>query len=346
MRLLKYDQKKGFLHVKAETPEDLWLLSRLITPGCSVRGSTERKIKIGGDDARNQKVVRKKMTLTLQAEKATYEHDALRVLGIISDGPEDVARGEHHSITIHEQDDVKITKEWLGWELEKIKDAEHASKENILAVLFDRETALYARLTSAGYKILSSDTGDVQKKDAEEQHTSNFWQAISKQLASYDERYNPSSIIAGSPAFWKEYLKQTLSQELAKKTIYATISDTNEQALQELLKRPELKTALEEDRSSQEQQAIDNLLASIAKDQAAYGDADVEEKASMGNLKTLLISDAHLMAAREQGTYDRIEALMKAAEQGKTAIMIITTKAAMEQLDGLGGVAGTVRWQA
>ena len=92
MHILKHDRKQGFLHLKADAPEDLWLLSRLINPGDTVRGSTERKLKIGGEDARNQKIVRKKMTLTLTTEKAVYEHDALRLLGTITDGPDDVAR--------------------------------------------------------------------------------------------------------------------------------------------------------------------------------------------------------------------------------------------------------------
>ena len=61
MKILKKDLKKGFAHLKTDSVEDLWYLSHIIDPGDSVRSSTERKIKIGGEDTRNQKVIRKKI---------------------------------------------------------------------------------------------------------------------------------------------------------------------------------------------------------------------------------------------------------------------------------------------
>ena len=345
MHILKRNEREGFLHVRADTPEDLWLLSRLLDPGDAVRGSTERKLKIGGEDARNQKVVRKRMTLTLSVEKTAYEHDALRVLGTITDGPEDVARGDHHSITLQPGDDLKITKDWMGWQLEKLEEATKQSKENIIVALFDREEALFCHLTNTGQDVLSRIKGEVAKKGEEGIAVKDFWKAISAQLQEYDKRYNPRSIIAASPAFWKDYLKETLGEEQSKKTVYATVSDTNEQSLQELLRRPEVKQALHEDRSAHEDALVQGLLAAVAKDQAAYGTDEVEQKANEGNLKTLLVSDPHMMRCREEGTYERLEAMMKAAEQGKAQITIIASKEAAKQLDGLGGVAGIKRWQ-
>jgi len=344
MHLLKLDRKQGFLHVRADAPEDLWLLSRLIGPGTSVRGSTERKLKIGGDDARNQKVVRKKMTLTLLCEKSTYEHDTLRILGTITDGPDDVARGEHHSLSFSPGDEVKATRQWLSWEIKKVEEATKRAKENILVVLFDREEALFCRLTNTGHDVLGRIKGEVAKKGEQGVITSNFWKALAQQLAEYDNRYKPKSIIAASPAFWKDYAKEALPEEVSKKTIYATVSDTNEQSLQELLRRPEVKQALSDDRSAHEDRLIQELLGAIAKDQAAYGAEEVERKANEGNLKSLLVSDPHMMAAREQGTYERVETIMKAAEQGKADITIIASKEASKQLDGLGGIAGLTRW--
>ncbi len=345
MRILKKDLKKGFVHLKAESPEDLWHLSRVIAPNDHVRGSTERKIKIGGEDARNQKVVRKKMTLTLKVEKASYEHDNLRILGVITDGPDDIARGEHHSINVKEADDISITKtRWLTWEIDILKEAEKNTKENLLVVLFDRESALFARLTNKGQQILSSIKGEVQKKDNEETVVHNFWKAISTQLSEYDTKYKPRSIIAASASFWKEYLKETLSDDVTKKIIYASVSDTGEQALQELVKRPELKTALQQDRTAQEEGVIEDLLQAIAKEHAAYGLDEIEMKINEGNLKSLIISDGFLTKLREEGGYERLETIMKNAESGKATITIITSKDARKQLDGLSGIAGIRRW--
>ncbi|MBN1275230.1 mRNA surveillance protein pelota [Candidatus Woesearchaeota archaeon] len=344
MRILKHHRKEGFLHVKADAPEDLWLLSRLIGPGDAVKGSTERKLKLGGEDDRNQKVVRKKMTLTLRAEKATYEHDSLRVLGTITDGPDEVAKGDHHAITIQPGDELMITKEWQGWQLNKLQEATERSEENIIVVLFDREEALFCRLTNTGHDVLSRIKGEVSKKGEEGVSVSDFWKAIARQASEYDQRYQPRSIIAASPAFWKDYLKESLPEDLAKKAVYATVSSTNEQSLQELLRRPEVKQALREDRGAQEDQLVQELLGAVAKDQAAYGIDEVERKANEGCLKTLLVSDSFMMQERERGDFVRVEQVMKAAEQGKALITIVASKESMKQLDGLGGIAGLRRW--
>ncbi len=345
MQILKTDLKHGFVHVKIEHPEDLWYLSHIINPGDLVRGTTERKIKIGGEDARNQKVVRKKMTLTLRAEKIEYTKSSLRVLGVITDGPDDIPRGEYHSLVFQEGDAPSITKQkWLSWQLDKLKEASEGPKEKIMVLLFDRETALFALLNTQGHQVLSSMKGNVQKKDVEEYTKSNFYKELVKQLSDYDARYKTKSIIAASPAFWKDYLKKELTDELARKVIYATVSDTDESSLSELVRRPELKSALERDRSAKELSLVEDLLKAVSKDMAAYGIKEVEAKVSEGALKNILVSENLLMKLREEDGYDQLDSILKSAESGNADISIITTDEATKTLDGLGGIAGVRRW--
>ncbi len=345
MKIIKKDLKKGMIILKAETAEDLWHLSHIIMPEDSVKGSTERKIKLNSGEERNQRVIRKKITLTIRVEKVSYENNRLRLLGIITEGPDEIPRGEHHSIVMEEGDEIKIIKqEWPEWQLEKIREATEEKKEKILAVLFDRETAYFVLLTSKGYELLTRIKGEVQKKDVEEKNKSNFWKEINKQLKEYDERYKVKTIIAASPAFWKEYLKKNLEEELEKKTIYASISDANEKAINELLKRPELKTALEKDRSTKEEKEVEELLKAIANEKAAYGLKEVEEKTMEGSLKKILISQKFMEEEREKGNYKRIDEILRTGEKTKAKIIIITTDEAEKTIQGLGGIAGEKRW--
>lgn len=344
MRILKEDLKKGFVHIKIEQPEDLWYLSHIIAVGDSVKGTTERKIKIGGEDARNQKVVRKKMTLTLSVEKVDYL-ETLRVLGLITNGPDDVARGEHHSFNVTEGDDITITKHsWATWEKDKLKEASSGPKERILVVLFDREEALFALLTTKGHKVLSKLKGNVQRKGSDETILSNFWKTIADQLTEYNTRYSTKSIIAASPAFWKDYLKKALNEELSKKTIYSTVSEVDEAGLAEVVKRPELHAALAKDRSAKESYEMSLLLAGLAHDKCAYGIEEVEKKANDGALQNVLVSESFLKKVREEGSYERLDSILKTAESGNAQILIITTDDIKKQLDGLGGIAGISRW--
>lgn len=353
MRILKTDVKNGFKHILCENQEDLWELSYIVEGNDIVRGTTERKIKIGGDDVRNQKVIRKKMTLSLKAEKTEYANEVLKVLGTIVDGPDDIARGDHHSINFAEGDSIGITKPsgtWASWQEKKIDEACKAVKENILVVLFDREEALFVRLEGQGQHIISRLQGDVAKKDQEGTGKGNFWNELTKELLTLHDRYNPKSIIAASPAFWKDYLQKAISgqgnTDLSKKIVYATVSDTNEQAIGEVLKRPELKMALAMDRTAQENKAVAEVLTAMAKDNAAYGIAEVEEKANEGNIKTLLVTTTYLMKEREkEEDYKKLEQVMHNAESGKANILIISTPEASKQIDGIGGIAGIKRWQ-
>jgi protein pelota len=344
MRILKEDLKGGTMKVQPDSPEDLWLLSTLLSVGDEVRGSTERKVAIGGGDERSRAVTRRMMTLTVKTEKAEYGEDSLRILGTITDGPDDVPRGDHHTITIKEGDAITILKDWPSWQAGKIHEAATRRKETVLVVLFDREEALFALLTGRGSRIVGTLKGEVQKKAVDTAHKGDHWQAIANALKEYDERHSPSAIVAGSPAFWKEYVKAALPESLQRKVIFTAVSDVNEQALAELPHRPELKAALAADRGTREQHLIMQLLGAVAKDAAAYGLKEVERRAAEGALNEVLVSDTLIAKTREEGTYTHLDALLRAIEQGKATIHLITTKEARAQLDGLGGIAGLTRW--
>lgn len=343
MRLVHREKQLAKLAI--EHPEDLWYLTHIIDVGDALKASTERKIKIGGEDARNQKVVRKKMTLTLTVEKVELGEGALRVLGIITDGPEDISRGEHHSFNLQEGDTFTITKKaaWAAWQEEKLQESIKAAKENILVVVFDREEALFAKLTTQGHQILSRLKGDVAKKGSDDSVVGNYWGQMIKQLTEYDTRMKPSSIIAASPAFWKDYVKGKLG-ELEGKTIFATVSGVDESALNELVKRPELKSALSADRSAKELVIVEELLVAVSKDTAAYGIEEVEQKANEGALLNIIVSEHFLQQCREEGNYEQLDTILKTAESTKAKIVLISTEDALKQLDGLGGIAGKLRW--
>ena len=51
-----------------------------------------------------------------------------------------------------------------------------------------------------------------------------------------------------------------------------------------------------------------------------------------------------MMQEREKNKHEIVEQTMKAAEQGNAIIKIISSKDASKQIDGLGGIAGVIRW--
>ena len=104
MQIIKKNLRQGEVTVKVNNPEDLWFLSQVINVDDSIKGKTERKIKIGKEDDRKQSVTRKTVFLEIKAEKIEFHKysENLRISGIILQGPDDVPRGSHHTFNIEE----------------------------------------------------------------------------------------------------------------------------------------------------------------------------------------------------------------------------------------------------
>jgi protein pelota len=344
MKMIFKDLKHGLIKVKVDGSQDMWALSTLIEVGDSVSGMTERKIKLGGSDEKS-KISKRIVHLKILVEKIDYD-TSLRVSGKIIEAPDDIPKGDYHTFDISEGVVITIEKEsWSRYSLKKLDDAINVKLANILIVAFDREEAIFAVLKNQGYEILPSLKGDVSKKDMEEKK-SNFYQEIYKQLLDYDQKYLFDNIVVASPAFWKEYLlKEIKDDNLRKKIVLATCSSVDEGSINEILKRPELKTVLAKDNAARELKLIEELLEQISKDNAAYGLREVDAKIIIGNVSTLLVSENLILRMRHEKRYDILESLMTSAESLNAEIRIISSEEAMKKLDGLTGIAVLLRYK-
>jgi protein pelota len=347
MQIIKKNLRKGEIVVKVNSPEDLWFLNQVIEVDDLVKGKTERKIKIGKEDERKQSVVKKTIFLEIKVEKKEFHKysDNLRIGGIITQGPEDVPRGSHHTFDIAPGDVITLVKsEWPNYQLEKLKEAEESVKTKIIVLIFDREEAIFAMLKNQGYEILAKLKGDVAKKGADGEGK-DFYKEINEKLLEYNRRFEPQSIIVASPSFWKEYLMREMPAELKQKITTATCSEVDETAIKEVLQRPELLKVLENDRAAKELSLIEDVMKSIAKDEACYGLAECKEKIEISAVKELLVSYAFINKAREQGKHAEVESLMRLAEKTGAKVHILSAEEAEKKLIGIGGLAGILRWK-
>jgi len=329
-----------------ESSDDLWYLSHLIDPEDRVKGKTERKIKIGKEGDRNMNVVRKPVTLTVKVEKVEFQEygSNLKVLGTIVDGPDDVPRGDHHSFSVEIGDQLWVKKEaWLPYHLEQLKDATKQAG-TILICLFDREEAAFYLLERKGIQLLSRLKGSVQKKDYESKEGKDFWQEIVKQVCEYDKKHKSTTIILGSPAFWKDYVLKVLSDDVKKKVIPTSCSDLGEGGVKEIMKRPELKAALEKDKTAKEEALVESALAALPKSMLAYGLQEVREAAEQGNAKVVLVTTECIQKARQEEKYKELDQVLKqtSQSQGEVHILTLITK----KIDALGGIAAIKRWSS
>lgn len=349
MKIIHQDLKKRAVKLRVENLDDLWYLSTLIDNKDTVEGETYRKIRIGSKDEKSE-VVKKKVFLKIKVDKVEFSKhsNTLRVSGEILDGPQDVSRGSSHTINVEQDTILKIEKvKWLRFQEEKLKEAASEEGPNILIVVFDRENAVFARLKRQGFEIISKITGQVQKK-AMEQQEQNFYQTLSKAITEYDKRENYSHIIIASPAFFKEYLLKEINDEkIKKKTVTATCSSVSDSAINEVMKRDELKSVLADERNAKEINLVEELLEKISKDDlAVYGLKQVKTAAQTGAIETLILTDSLIHKKRTDDLFEEIENIMKFVDNAKGNVHIINSDhEGGKKLNSLGGVGGILRYK-
>ncbi len=352
MKILGKDLKRGNAKIKVDQNDDLWYLSQIVDSGDYVSGSTVRKIKIGDSDDRKTQIVKKHVKLSINVEKVEFHKymNTLRISGKVTQGPEDVSRGSYHTFNVDSGTIITIKKErWLNYQIKRLKDASEERRLNILICVFDRETASFAMLKNYGYDLLLEMSGNVQKKDSPEKMTGEgFWRQIAKQLLDYDDKYKLSKIIIASPAFWKDYLlKELEDNQVMKKIIKASCNATGTAGINEVMKRPEVESALRDEQIIEEVNIVEQVFSEISKDRnAAYGLEQVKKAAEAGAVDTVVISDDLIIKTRNEGCYGEVEAILKQVDSCSGKVEIISSEHnGGKKLDGIGGIAALTRYK-
>ncbi len=334
--------------MRIEDTDDLWYLSHLVDPGDTVKGTATRKVRIG--DGENAKVTKKKVTLSIEAEKVEYlpENGIVRINGKILEGPEDFPKGSYQNISLGEGGEFSIKKvNWPKYQKEKLKESAEKSYTFLICV-FDREEVLFALSQKFGFKILAKVKSDLPKKGDVDAKKSTFYQDIIKGVETYASRHHPENIIVASPAFYKEDLYKLIKDDTLKKKItLATCSSAKNVALDEIMKRPELKEILKQSRNRQESLLVAELLKEISKEGlAVYGKKEVKIAIDSGAISKLICTDKFIYTEKEAENYQELDEQLKSVDNLKGDVHIISSDhESGKKIDGLGGIAGITRYK-
>lgn len=349
MKILKKDLKRGDIAVQIEDLDDLWYLSQLIEVSDHVSGKTVRKIKLKDKNEQNVRIFKKTIFIKLLVDKVEFHEysDVLRVSGVVEQGTQEVPAGSHHTFNVEPGTRITVNKKWMKFQIDRLNES---SKKwsNILLCVLDREQAFFALLQKRGHKILSELRGNVAKKVDGEITVSDFYQELIKKMGDYVSRYNISSVIVASPAFWKEELfKRIQDDKLKKKITLATCNTVKRPAIQEILARPEVKQVLKQQRITEETGLVEKLFAHISKgDLATYGLNQTEKALHKGAVSGLLLTTKYIHHARQENYFNKINNIMKLAESLGASVKIINSENTPgKKIDGLGGIAAFLRYK-
>ena len=355
MRLIFSDFKKGIARIKVDNLDDLWYLSGIVDEGDIVKARTVRKIKLGKDDSRASNIVKKPVTLSIKADKIEFHKysGSLRMGGAVVEGPEDVPKGSHHTFDVTENTVLTIIKpRWLGFQIGRLKESVQNRPAKVIICILDRDEACFALLKDYGYDYLGELAGEVQKKAVEDKgiKEGEFYGKVIAALEDYVKRYSAGYVIIASPAFWKEDMMKALKKknnELAEKVTLATCNAFGKNAINEVLKRDEVRSVLKHDRVVRETNYVEELFRGIAKKEPAeYGLKYVKEAAEAGAVRMLLLTDSLIRDMRQEGSYNELEYVMRLVDQKKGEVHIISAdNDAGSRLNGLGGIGAILRYK-
>ncbi|MBN2367631.1 mRNA surveillance protein pelota [Candidatus Woesearchaeota archaeon] len=350
MLILSKNYKKNYAKLKIENLDDLWYLSYVIEKGDLIRARTFRKIKIGKEDDRKSEVVRKPVHLKITVDKVEFSKytNILRVSGNITEGPEDIPLGSHHTISLEDGTEFTIEKtQFLQYQIDKLEESAQESKEKILLVVHDREEAYFAMLKKYGYELLSQLKGNPQKKTDVKTESTDFFPLIKKTIEDYNKRENFSHIVIASPGFWKEYIQKLISGDLKKKVVYATCSSVGENGINEVMKRTEVQQVLREEKFASEIKKVEEFLKEISQQgKSEYGLEQIKKAVDAGAVSELLVTDGFIQKKRQEEQFEDIERLMKSVESAQGKVHIVSSEhEGGKELDGLGGIGALLRYK-
>ncbi|MDR0791554.1 MAG: mRNA surveillance protein pelota [Methanomassiliicoccaceae archaeon] len=344
MRLLNQDPVNGSMELQIETEDDIWHLFNVIEVNDILTGSTTRRDEKAADKLRAERAEKKRMTLSVRAEKIEFSDSELRlrILGTITDGPQDI--GQYHTLMFEVGETLIITKErWRDTQLERLRKAVFESKRPMVVfVSLDQDDATIAVLRQFGLKEVASVRSMRSGKQYQEKNTaSTYHDEIISKLMSTMEDGMPLVILG--PGFEKELLAETGKREMPGIFAKAHIHHTGQSGMpgvNELLKKGMGANILRESRVAAEMEAVEKLMEEIGKNGlATYGPKHAEDAAASGSVSTLLILDS-LIRVKDH------DVVVKNVEEQKGNVIIVSEQHdAGRQLAALGGIAAILRYR-
>lgn len=358
MKVLVWDERRGYVKLYVEGFEDLWVLRLLIRPGDRVRARTVRMVKLRTGSGELREGRRFPMELTLRVEATDFDRYGrrLRVRGVVVDSPDrfEGVRGSYHTINVKPGSSIALWKEkWYSYELEKLKEAGKTRFTPVILVSIDQDEACIAVLRGYGFDVRREiqsripGKGDAEKRmEAIRVFYSEVFKALTEVLSLFDSK--PLIVVLGPGHFKEEfvlYLKDRCS-EVADRIRVCSASSGGVAGLKESLRSGVLSRYVAECRAVEEADLIEGMLKEIGRGSGlvVYGLDFVEEAASYGAVKLLVVSEK-LLSRLKVEEWERLNRIVEKVESmGGRTVFVGGETEAHDKLLGLGGVLALLRY--
>jgi len=343
LKIIDKDLRKGWVKIRVEDVDDLWILKNIIKVGDIVVAKTLRDVKMEGEGKRRLPV-----TLAIKVEKIYFQPFAsrLRVHGVIVEGPEEYGlRGSHHTLNVDVGSEITLFKESLNQSLlRKLESLTNKRRFKTLLVAADFDEASLAILYDQGLRFLNDLTlPSIGRED--ESSVEEVAKRVVEEILRYVKSEDVDFIVVGSPTVLREaIIKELKAHTGSKLRVFAdSVSVGGRAGIHELIRRDSVKGLLKEFVIVEGEEILDKFLKLLTTnpERVAYGLKDVEFAVLSNAVDTLLVTE-DLLTSNE---YERVERILNQVEEKGGRVRIIPVESPLAvKLKGFGGIIALLRF--
>ena len=335
------------VRLRIQFEDDLWVLNQMIRPGCKVGMMGYRRDQSTGTEAsgRAKSADRKPMWIVLDAETTEFHPftDNLRVHGIICEAKMD--KGSHHTHAVGPRDEIEIS--WSGEIPETdrsllAESLQEGGRGRVAIAVVESDEILLFEIAQHGMRQVG-DTftlrggGKRETKSAEVRKE--FLVKIAEQASKAISAEMP--VVICGPGMAREQFETFLKATgVGHRILNVATSIGGRSAANEIMREGAADAVLGEFAMAKQAKLIEEGLKRIStRGAVAYGQSELGRAVEQGSIETLII-EASLLRSESFWT----EVATKVRANGGQVIQASSDHDAGEELMGLGGAIGLLRW--
>jgi protein pelota len=340
--------KQGICALVVESPDDLWTLRRLISPGDTVVTKSSRVSKKEDEFSRPDRGERVKVIIALLVEGVSLDSSVgrLRIRGRITESSdENVSTSGSHSVSITPGYGLTLRKEEWTPVYTSILNSARKTGRRFLLVAMDRREAGIGLLGGSHLTILSTIESGASGKGGQEVDTEPFFRKIVGVLRN-SWREGDMVVIAG-PGHTKMALANRVAADPDLRKSYVVVDGfdlSGADGVRSLLKFEGFKKVASDSLLVEVQTIVDEVIKRIARGdgKVAYTLPRVKTAAEAGMVESCLVSDD--VFARNSAEEEVVKVLNTVEEKGGTVYLTDSSLEAGKQVASFGGIVATLRY--
>jgi len=343
--------KQGLCRLTVESPDDLWTLRRLLSPGDVVVTKSSRVSKREGDYARPDKGERIKVTIALKVEAITLDSSVARVRirgKIVEASDESVTKAGSHSLLISPGQELTIRKEDWRPSDTRILNSSTVSERRFLLVTIDRREAGVGLLTGSHLAIVSTVESGASGKGGSNQKEVDMQPYFRKVLELLKATWREGDVVVvAGPGNTKLTMENVLRKDpdLRKnETLVEGFDLSGSDGVRALVKSDGFRKVASDSVLVEVQETVEEAIRRISRGERriAYTLPRVSQAAEAGAVEKCMVSDDVFASKVDENAL--VETLNVIEEKGGKVFLIDSSLETGKQVSALGGIVALLRY--